>query len=754
MGLRVNLRSAQFARWTWPLVGGLLPLLVAQTAPAPTTAPATAAAPPTATLPVFDEAARERLDDLAALVEGPHAPDVRRTGARELLTLPWREVRERVAAILAGSNAAAQSALAEVLAAMPAQLAPEYIAPLVALLASNDTGLRDAAAGALAVYPAADVVPRLRLSLSAEDTPRATRLGVLATLSRFAQRDALDAIASALAAEDPAVATAALGALEQATAMDFQGDIKAAQSWWEQSRQLPETQWQALQLRRLAQRDRANQLRIIALEQRLVRVLEGNFGRAKDNERVGLLKDYVNDATSAIRLLGLDLVQRHVSAGKPVESLSAELVASVRGLLTSPMPREQEAAIRAVTFFRDSNDAPRLINLFQNNRYRSVRLAAVNGLGYLGNGPATAALLAGLSEADVDLTTEIVAALGRLAERGALDDAGRTAVSNALTQLFAHAKREQVALRERILWAMGNLADQRFAPTFSAALNPAEAVAVRQGALRGLSVLSLPQTCDALVPAVSDPDPVIRRGAIELLAKLGTSNDHLEALWSRLAAPAEPDETVREAAWRAALAMLERRTVQDRDAWLARLPGDGAGNASRRVDLLRSVARTLEADGPDGAAQLGQVEARLAVEQVRLGQTEEALATYQRALPRLCAASSDRVSSVAAEILRLALASDKYGAPIAAALRPGGCAIDATTLLRTIEDGFTQRLEADDLEGAERLLAAVRRDPPVDWAPEAVERLDLLGNQLDEARAVVAPAPATSQPATQPTGTG
>lgn len=754
MGQRVTLRSAYFVRWTWPLVGGLLPLLVGQTAPAPTSAPATAAAPPAATLPVFDEPARERLDGLAALVEGPHAPDVRRTGARELLALPWPEVRERVAAILAGNNAAAQSALAEVLAATPAQLAPEYIGPLVGLLASSDGGLRDAAGSALAVYSAADVVPRLRIILSAEDTPRATRLGVLATLGRFAQRDALDAIASALGAADPAVASAALSALEQATATDFQGDIKAAQGWWDQTRQLPETQWQALQLRRLAQRDRANQLRIGTLEQRLVRVLEGNFTRAKDNERVGLLKDYINDATSAIRLLGLDLVQRHLSAGKPVESLPADLVASVRTLLTSPTPREQEAAIRAVTFFRDPNDAPRLIGLFQNSRYRSVRLAAVNGLGYLGNGPATTALLAGLSEADTDLTTEIVAALGRLAERGALDDGGRTAVINALAQLFAHAKREQVALRERILWAMGNLADQRFAATFSAALNPAEAVAVRQAALRGLSVLNLPQTCDALIPAVSDPDPVIRRGAIELLAKLGASNDHLEALWSRLTAPSEPEETVREAAWRAALAMLERRTVADRDAWLARLSGEGAGSAARRIDLLRSIARTLEADGPNAGAQLGQVEARLAAEQVRLGQVDDALATYQRALPRLCAAHSDRVTSVAAEILRLALASEKYDPPIAMLLRSGDCAVDTTTLLRTIEDGLTQRLEADDIEGAERLLAALRRDPPADWTPDALERLAALGGQLEAARAAAVPSSATTQPTTQPTGTG
>ena len=689
----------------------------------------------------------QRLNSLMALIEGQNPPDVRRAIARELLLQQWPNTPPRLVQVLSGIDPAAKTAVATALAGLPEYLAPAYVDPLIAMLADPQADVRAAAAEALAAYRNGGVVPRLREQALNNELPQQARAGAIAALGLMTQRAAIDALAEALASPEPALAAAALAAFQQATATDFAGDVAAAREWWNATRSLPLDDWQRLQIERLVENDRATRARLNEVETRLVKVLEAAFQRASDAERVALLAGYLADHATTIRLLGLRLIQLHLAEGRPAEALGPELVLKVRELMNSTDPREQAAAVRTVASLRSPDDAERFIAMLAETRHRTVRLALINGLGYVGDGAATRTLLGVLESADEESTTEAVAALGRLAERGALHDDMRPAVVAALLQVFEHKRPGQVALCERVLWAMGNIADPSFGPAFAAALERGEAVAVRQAAARGIAVLNDPKLADALAAAASDPDAGVRKLAIETLANLGSSDKHLQAFWDRIVSPPETDEAIRQAAWRGVLALLSKRDPAQIEAWLARLPGEGQQQQQRTLELLERLASGVSGVEPVDRPRLGAIRARIAARQAQLGRPAEAVATYSAALEDLHGDQPSVVQSVAAELLRCALLNGYYDQSVAAALASGNPGPDRAALWNAVKAEIESRMTVAEVDRALAMLDALESNPPGAWPPQVVEQL---ANLRAAAQRTKNPPP-TSAPASQPT---
>lgn len=687
---------------------------------------------------------QERLIALIALIEDPkNTPEARRTGVRELLMHRWAETPPRLTSILSGQNGPAKIAVAGALAGLPRFLEPMFVDPLMGMLADAEAEVRAAAAGALAAYRDGGVTPRLRKVVADVEQPERVRLAAIATLGLMTQRAAIDALAETLADGDPTIARAALSAFWQATATDFRDDIAAARKWWNESRALPLEAWQQLQIERLAKKDRQTRARLAAVEARLEKVLESNFRRASDAERATLLAGYLADSATTMRLLGLRLAQLHLAEGR---SLLNELSSRIRDLLGSAQPDERAAAVRTVASFRESRDGERFLAMLAATENREVRLALINGLGYVGDGAATQTLLTVLEGANGQCATEAVAALGRLAERGALPDETRDAVVKALLEVFGTAKPGEVALRERVVWAMGNIADPRFGPAFGAALEPAEAVAVRQAAARGIAVLGDPELADALAAASSDVDPGVRKTAVETLAVLGSSDKHLQALWDRLASPPETDEVIRQAAWRGVLALLCKRKPEQVEAWIARLPGDGRQVAQRTLELLVGLAKTLEESNPAERGQLGVIRARIATQHLRLEQRAEAVGQYLEALADLHAAGSPVAQRVSVELLRCALVSGRYDQTVADALSAGKGGADPGALWQVIKAEVEARLTSENVDQALAMLDAIEQHPLRTLPAEAAAGL----KQLRERAVQLKQAPDESAPQSQP----
>lgn len=678
-------------------------------AASPPAAPSETATPTSQASPTPNE----RLNDLLALIEGPNSPEVRRTIARELLLQNWPESTPRLVAVLSGTNGPARVAVAGALTELPQYLDPTYIDPLMSMLTDANVDVQTAAANALAAYRDHGVTPRL--CAVAQDTQRARshRLAAIRTLGMQPRREAIAGLAGMLADPDPAVTKAVLEALEQATGLDFHGNQAAAERWWNEHSALPLGEWQQQQIERLVSRNRELRRRTGELEWRLVRALESSYQRTPEGERVALLATYLADPSVPIQLLGLKLIQLHLAQGRALPAdLPAEMRDQIRTLMHSPDGDVQSEAVRTVASFRDPQDAGRFLEMLAAAQRSQVTQALVNGLGYVGTAEAVAPLLDVLRRGDEACMTEAVAALGRLAERGLLDTDTRAPVVEALRATFEQTAPTQVALRERLLWAMGVLKDVQFAPALAAALDRGEALAVRQAALRAITALGEPKLADALMGAVADLDVGIRRSAAEALAVLGGNDQHVDALWARLAAGVEPDEATRQAATRACIDLLARRPATQIESRIATLPGNGPDDVARQLEFLGRLLAKVQETAPSARDRQGVITARMAALQAEAGQIDAALEQYRRALADLHASGSPAGARVAVQFLRLALISRRYDASVVEALATANPGVPPGVIWQTIATEIEMLLTPEKVEQALALLDAVEAAPP------------------------------------------
>jgi HEAT repeat protein len=716
----------------------LIPLLRADAAPplpeiaAPASAPATRGAD------------QQRLEDFLTLIQGPNLPlAARRTGARELLRLGWPQSVSRLTGVLTGDNKAARLAVALALADVP-NLDDAYIDPLISMLADPDAELRHAAAAALAGYRDSGVTARLRDMMLDVSQPVVLRLAAVEALGAINKRPAVAALVEAVATPDLIIAQPALQALERSTAMNFGGDAGQALAWWQQSKEEPLAEWQQGQIDRLVHRSRELEQNLRDMELRLVESYRAEYIRTAEAERGPLLQNYLKDPSALVRLLGLELVQRQLGEGKPLPADAAGAVRELtRELLGDADPAVRVAAVQTVARFRDVADTERFLRALVSERKPNVCQALVNGLGYIGDGNACPTLLKIVCTPDNPARAEAVAALGRQAERGVLGPPEREAVAAELHKLFDETPPGQAALRERLLWAMAQIADPAFASVFSQALGEREAPLVRQAAARGIAAVK--EQCEALIPVTRDVDLSVRRTAVEALADCASTDEHLSALWERLAPASEPDPTIRDVAWRAVVKLLSERSVAEAERWLERLPDTEERDA--QADALLAAMEGSLAKVPEGLGELGRVWMRVAAQRAAQNKTDPAIAAYVAAVRDLRAGQAPQLAEAAQALVRLALLNGRYDEALATALSNGSPALDGSALWAAVRPELAARLNAADAEQAVQMLSRLREHPPAVFSPEVNGDIGAL---LAQAEALRKPT-TTSSPTTQAT---
>ncbi|MBU0638144.1 MAG: HEAT repeat domain-containing protein [Planctomycetes bacterium] len=740
----------------WHIAAPLLSVMLATgVCPAQTSQPQAT----TQAAPQMSAADQARLNDLVALIEGQNSPEARRTGVRELLRHQWPETPPRLAAILRGpNNMAARTAVAAALSESPQFRDPAYVEPLVEMLLLADASASQAAAAALAAYRDGGVIEHLRTLLHDQNQTRAAHLAVVDCLGMMTQREAVATLLELCDDPQAPICGPALAALERASALHFD-DVAAARAWWEASRTLPAQQWQLMQLERLVRQARESDRRLQALETRLAKALRENYVRTPDAERATLLQGYLTDPSATVRLLGLEVVRSHLAEG---QAIAPEIAQQVRSLLADPQHNVREAVVRTVASFRDEGDAAQFIQMLASERRDEVRRALANGLGYVGSTTAVEPLLRLLDHADDLTTNEAVTALGRLAERGVLDAASRKIVADALLYSLAATKRENNAVRERILWAMGLVSDPCFVPALVAGIAPEEAVTVRQAAAQGIAALLNPgeqqlaaevrqALADALAPVTRDGDFGVRKAAVDALAVLAASDTHLEALWTVSVGTGQgPDAAVRQKAWTGVLRVLGGRPTADVEAWLARLSDDDPEREQRCLDLLLVIEKMLGAKA-DKRGELGLVRARIAAQRVALGQKDEALAAFLQSVADLRAIRSPELPRVALELLRFALVEERYDGRVASSLATGEPGLDGRALWEGVAGEIERRVNPDEVDRALAMLAAFQARPPASMPAEVNTALDQLLKRARQFKAELSGPPPASQPSSAPT---
>jgi HEAT repeat protein len=679
--------------------------------------------------PAADHA--KRLADFVSLIEGPNTPQARRTGARELLRQGWPEIPERINAVLAGSNRPGRLAIALALSESPEHIQECYIEPLIAMLRDEDADSRAAAAAALAAAGSDAVIARLNQLLGQAEAPLPAKLAAIESLGNMTRRSAVAALIGLTADITSPLCRPAMEALERATAQDFGDDPARASAWWREMVDKPLSEWNEIQIDRLVRQADASGKRIREMETRLTAVLRDAYLRAAEADRAGILATYLADSAEVVRLLGLEIVQAQLGEGR---TLGPDVTARCRGLVTSAEPAVRAAAIRAVASFREKGDAERFRHLLTTEQSSPVRIALVYALGCAGGPDAVAVLIPLSAGSDAALADEAVHSIGRLGERGVLDNGTRESAAQALLARAA-AVSTSVNSRERLFRAMARIGDRRFAPILLEAISGRNAATVRVAAIRGVAALlpnvagepapatgPAPSTTsapaitrrsvgDAIASCADDADVVVRRAAIETLGAVADCDAHLQILWSRICAPPEPDEAVRSAAWKGVLSYLTGRSPADVRSWLARLPEGEAGRTQRHVDLAVLLEKALASDAAN-RADLGRTRARIAATRSALNQPAEALAAYLAAIDDLAATGATEVSVVAVELLRFALLNDRYDAQVAGALKPERVRLDGAALWNAVHVEVESRVNPDSVDRAIAMMAAFLATPP------------------------------------------
>ncbi|MCG3125605.1 MAG: hypothetical protein CHACPFDD_00430 [Phycisphaerae bacterium] len=662
---------------------------------------------------VFDQA---RLDELLALISGPNAAQVRRTGAKELLRQRWPESARALLNLLnATEDNSARCAVADALADLPEALDPSYIEPLAAMLSDDDAAVRKSAAGALGAARSAEVIDRLgRLSCDVTAALPA-RLAAIETLGQMTEYASVAAIVPSLGDANPEIRNQALLAVQNATGQTFESPTAAA-GWWEGTRLLPLADWHRNQISRLVARQRTLLSELEALRARYERSLRDRFHRAAAADRPALLLTYLADTEPSVRLLALDLVRSQLADRKPPGD---EVVVRVRELLGDAEPRVRALAAQVVGSLRNSADAAAIATLLEKEPAAEVRRSFVDALGQVGGSGDVELLLRLMASAHEPARREAIAALGRLAEREMLDAATKSRVAADLLATYAGLAATD-ALREAALLAMGRIADPRFAPACAQALDARESAAIRRAAIIGVESLKDAELLTPIVPLASDADATLRKAAVDALAKLGASDAHFQALWARLAGAAEPSDAVQQAAWSGVTRILTTRPASEIESWVERVPDNGETRLLRQIDLLRLAEQSLAGDSA-ARGELGRVRSLIAERLAAARRTEEALTLYARSVEDLAAADAPTLGTAANSLLRLALSSDAYGPAVAAALAPARAALDGPTVWNEVRSAVESRLTPERLDQALALLTALAADPPLPGESPIVE---------------------------------
>lgn len=660
---------------------------------------------------------------LISLIEGPNSPEARRTGARELLRLDPPGGRERLITALESGAPPVQAAVASALADLPQYLRSDCIEPLLKMLIGPDAEARQAAALALASYRDATVVPDLAsIALDPQrDIP--SRLAAIDALGMMTRREAAGVLVLAL--EDEMVQAAALTALEQATALRFEEGAVSARAWWDRTRNIAVEDWQRLQLDRLTWQFRESERERALLEGRLAKVMRDAYLLKPEADRATMLLSMLSDASPAIQLLALELMQAAAAEGRLP---SADAVARVRELMVTATTRVRAAAVRTLSVLRDTADAEPMLARLTAEHSPQVLTALINALGHIGGPTAGPRLLEILHGANEACRNEAITALGRLAERGALLPESRAALVNDLMELERNA-RSDAALRERVVPAMARVADPAFGPLLLAALEPENPAGVRQSAVRGIEALARSAAENgtnhhaesesfrrALGIAADDPDVGLRKAAVAALAAIGPTEEQAPSLWRRATDPSgEPDAAVRQGAWHAVLRWLSGQPASVVLDWAEKLP-DRADTASQLAELLGL------ADRAGGAASVprprfGVLRARVALAQHAAGDLQAAAGTYRQSIEELGAEAGPNGGHLAGQSLLVALSVEPVHAALLGAI--GTHLADHTDeAWRFVLDTAVRQAGDGEAAQAERLLNALEtlKNPP--WHPD------------------------------------
>lgn len=582
--------------WLLAASAALLPC-AAVLAQAPPPPPADAAA-----VQDLAEIVQQDLQKLAARLNDPNArQEDRDEAARRLISRQNPDGRRIVAEALVNLNPGGQLAAARALADDP-NADPTMINPLFAALGTNRQ-LNEAVVRVLSGYKdQPEVVSRLIEFVQRRPPSEATRVLIIRAIGSIPDKRSAAFLVAALRQTDetPAARAAAGDALAELTGLPNTGqDPQRWQQWWAANSSKSEAEFRSdLLSSRSARYDQLRQ-QLSQFGGEVSVLLKEQYRAAAPAQRLELLLRYLRSTEPQVRVIAAGIILEEALDNKQPAAVVLE---QLREMIGDSSAAVRGAVAEALGKINDAAAFEALLAQLSQEPDPAVRASLARALGPINDVRAAPVLVAMLSDPNVDAA---MAAAGALAQLGAVvrekDPALARRTAEALRDTLEKraGTPETADFRKILVDAMVPLRDESLRPLLTSMLDErrGESVEVRQLAIRGIGEIANPESSGLLLTALDERSDRIRLEAAQALAKNPALGQNAEALRKRLDPQQEPEQSVRDAAWRALESAFPSLPKAQLQVWADRFKGDPARRLSALKALAQQQVRDRDEDG-------------------------------------------------------------------------------------------------------------------------------------------------------------
>ena len=493
------------------------------------------------------------------------------------------------------TNRMGQIAVAEAIAAQGSDQAI-FIEPLMAMLTGTEPSVRMPAARALASYKTGGVTEKLLGIARDRQGDKAVRLVTITAIQRVLDRQAVDSLIGLVGDEDQAIRNAAAESLAKLTNIRaFGSDLRKWRRWWSQNKNKPASAWLADLAESLAREKARLEGENTELKSRLAAAMTDYYGATPAAQQDKLLSGFLKDPLPDVRLVGVKLTDRRVSASGAVpEEIRAQLCV----MLADDDARIRRSVALLEANLGDPNAADLMLGRLKVEEMPEVKQGLLTAVGQLKDPKVIGPVLTEVQSKDSPVAAAAAGALARVALAVPLTGDMHELAVRVLLDRYAQSNAPGVngygpALRESLLTAMGTIADKGFIPTLRSALVD-QAATVRLAAVKGLAAFRKSEFAEDLAALAGDDDRGVRQAVLDALGAVAGPRD-LPTVLKRTDPGVEPDATVREKAWAVAMAILAKADAATL-AGVCDALADREDAVSQRILLRQMLVTSLRAE--------------------------------------------------------------------------------------------------------------------------------------------------------------